>query len=332
MKKISLLLAILMIMTVVSPSAMAIEGMQYEAMQSKYAKQYVVKTDVEGIVEDANGNYAMVTTNISNDVKTYTPVGRQDFLLTSQESINEIKNMEGIEDETKNTIIQLAQDIQMNKKCDCDECNTVSVYSPDLLPVAQTRASSIQYDEYDGHRMKIEIVSADAHIGYDRIASGMSFENTVGAITGIVADSALDFVLGDLSNIFGTGVTLLQAILGDAGATTVYGKSENECQLKMRYSYTIKHTFAERTPNSGDWALGCLSQSATIDQCLFTYDFYENSKRNFQGDIIVNMKAPIYSEHYLGQNNMKTAWLNINHPYSDSGITVTVGKTHFVLV
>lgn len=331
MKKISFILAFLMLVSVVSPSADAIEQLQNDAVQSKYAEQYTIKTDVEDIVQDVNGNYAMVTTGIGGRSQTFVPVGRQDILLTSEESIDALRDLEGVEEETKNTVIQMAQDIQANKRCGCDECSTVSVYSPDLLLAAQTRGTSISYDEYNGHRMKVEIVSAAGHAGFASIAKGMSFENTTKTITGFVIDKALSYTGKVLSTIFGAGLSLFDAILSDAKASNVYGSSQNDVQLQILYDSMVKHTYAERTPNAGDWAVGCVSFASTIEECFFRYNFYENYERTLTGNFTILMDTTIYSENYRRENNLRTAWLNIGHPFNDSTISVKIGGKWFHL-
>ncbi len=332
MKKMSFLLAVVFFLTVASPSAKAIDQMKYNSLQSRYAKQYVIETGIEGIVQDINQNYAMVITKSEGGPQTFIPVGKQDIVLTSQESLNMLEYLEGVEDETKETIIRLAQERQMNTECDCDECNTVSIFSPGLLPTSQANAPSITYEEYNGHRMKIEIVSGDSHVGYETIAYGMSFENTAAEIVSIGIDLTLEALDMSKLTLFAGAVSLLDAILEDASANTVYGTSSDEAQVKLRYDYTVKHTYAERTPNAGDWAVGCVSQSATITQALYTYDVYVDNERKACGDFNIFMDASIYSEHYLGEDNLETAWLNINHPHSDNGITVYIEATTFELI
>lgn len=329
MKRASFLLAALMSVVAVTPSASAIEQLQYSSVQSRYAEQYVVKTDVEDIVQDINGNYAIVTTNDKYGTQTFVPVGRQDFLLTSEDSLEMLQNLEGIEEETKNTIIQMAQDIKVNGSCDCDECSTVSVYSPDLLPT--TRGSSTDYDWYDGHRMKIEILTRDAHAGFVSIAKGAPLENTAMAIKGIVFDKALEYIGAPLDMIFGPGVTLLDAIYKDFNGIEIYGESKDDIQLQIEYTNMVKHTYAERTPGAEDWAVGCLSYAANITDCEFDYEFYKNDTRVFSGDVNTGNLGTLYSEHY-GDNNLRTAWLNIGHPYADDPIRVKVGNVNFNLV
>lgn len=328
----SFLLAVVFFLTVASPSAKAIDQMKYNDLQSRYAKQYVIETGIEGIVQDINQNYAMVITKSQGGPQTFIPVGKQDIVLTSQESLNMLENLEGVEDETKETIIQLAQERQMNAECDCDECNTVSIFSPDLLPTSQTNSTNTRYTEYNGHRMKIETVTGEQHAGYKTIASGMSFENTAAEIISIGIDASLKVLNLSKLNLFVGAVSLLDAILEDASANTIYGSSSNQAQAKFRYDYTIKHTYAERTPNAGDWAVGCVSQSVTITQALYTYDTYVDNRRSESGDIIMFMSAPIYSDHYLDEDNLETAWLNINHPYSDNGVTIHIEGTTFELI
>lgn len=327
MKKFSFVLAVLMLVTVISPSAGAIEQLQYDAMQRRYAEQYTVKTDNEDIVQDAIGNYAMVTTSNGDGSQTFVPVGRQDILLTSEDSINILRNLKGIEEETKNTVIKMAQDIQANKRCSCNECNTVSIYSPDLLPAAQTRGTSIYYDTYDGHRMKMEIVTWGGHAGYVSIAGGISFENTTKTVLGFVINKI--FKYNEKATKIFSGLTLLDAILSDAKAMNVYGKSENDVQVEILYTNMMKHTYAERTPGHEDWAVGCLSFATTITDCSFSYNFYEDDKRTAHGVIPVTVNSTIYSENYLGEGNLRTAWLNIGHPINDSQITAKIGNKTF---
>ncbi len=56
MKKISLFLAILALLMAILPSASAIEFINYSAQQRIYAQQYVIETDVNGIMQDTKGN------------------------------------------------------------------------------------------------------------------------------------------------------------------------------------------------------------------------------------------------------------------------------------
>ena len=159
----------------------------------------------------------------------------------------------------------------------------------------------------------------------------MSFENTAKAIMGFSIEKIFSYTGKTLSAIFGSGVTLLDAILSDAKAMNVYGTSENDVQLKIRYTQMMKHTYAERTPNSGDLAIGCVSFAATIKQCLFTYDFYDNYKREKYGDFSISMNSTIYSANYRGENNLRTAWLNIGHPFNDPQISIKMGNKWFHL-
>ena len=294
---------------------------------NEYSNNYGIQTDVEGIVKDNNGNYAIANVDDLSGKEIYIPVGKIDIPITSNDSITLIENIEGIEIETRNAAIELAYEILTADERIDNTPYIISIFSPSITN--NTRSTS--YATYDGHRMKIEVVSADRHVGYETIASGTSFENTAKAITSIIVDGVVDYAVGNVSNIFGAGKTLLSSILSDANVNTVYGKSENECQIKMRYNHTVKYTYGERTPNKGDWASGLVSFSSTINEVGVTYDFYSNSTRLLSGDFIIPINAPLYSEHYRGENNLKTAWLNINHPYNDSEIIVRIGKTRFVL-
>lgn len=294
---------------------------------NEYSNNFGIQTDVEGIVKDNNGNYAIANVDDLSGKEIYIPVGKIDIPITSNDSITLIENIEGIEIETRNAAIELAYEILTADERIDNTPYIISIFSPSITN--NTRSTS--YATYDGHRMKIEVVSADRHIGYETIASGTSFENTAKAITSIIVDGVVDYAVGNVSNIFGAGKTLLSSILSDANVNTVYGKSENECQIKMRYNHTVKYTYGERTPNKGDWASGLVSFSSTINEVGVTYDFYSNSTRLLSGDFIIPINAPLYSEHYRGENNLKTAWLNINHPYNDSEIIVRIGKTRFVL-
>ena len=294
---------------------------------NEYSNNFGIQTDVEGIVKDNNGNYAIANVDDLSGKEIYIPVGKIDIPITSNDSITLIENIEGIEIETRNAAIELAYEILTADERIDNTPYIISIFSPSITN--NTRSTS--YATYDGHRMKIEVVSADRHVGYETIASGTSFENTAKAITSIIVDGVVDYAVGNVSNIFGAGKTLLSSILSDANVNTVYGKSENECQIKMRYNHTVKYTYGERTPNKGDWASGLVSFSSTINEVGVTYDFYSNSTRLLSGDFIIPINAPLYSEHYRGENNLKTAWLNINHPYNDSEIIVRIGKTRFVL-
>ena len=296
-------------------------------LKDEYLNNFKIQTDVEGIVKDDNGNYAIASVDDYSGNETYIPVGKIDVPITSNDSIALIRNIEGIEMETKNSAIKLAYEILTEDEQIDNKSSTISIFSPSII----NNTRNISYASYDGHRMKIEVVSADRHIGYETIASGTSFENTAKAITSIIVDGVVDYAVGNVSNIFGAGKTLLSSILSDANVNTVYGKSENECQVKMRYKHTVKYTYGERTPNKGDWSCGLVSFSSTINEVGVTYDFYSNSTRLLSGDYIIPINAPLYSEHYRGENNLKTAWLNINHPYNDSEIIVRIGKTRFVL-
>lgn len=281
----------------------------------------------EDIIKDSSGNYFIVIIDSKTKTKNYIPVGKIDIKLSSHDSIYLFDNIEGLEPETKKTAINLANNLLEDSKNLKNYTPVISLFSPELL--SDTRA--ISYGTYDGHNMKIEIVYADRHIGYKTIAKGMSFENTTKAITSIVVEGVVDYVVSNVSNIFGIGKTLFSAILSDANANTFYGSSNNECQIKIRYNTSVKHTYGERTPNKGDWATGLVSFSSTIEELGVTYDFYSNNTRLHKGDIIIPMNSPLYSEHYRGENNLKTAWLNINHPYNDSEISIKIGNTRFVL-
>lgn len=296
-------------------------------LDNEYLNNFRMQTDVDGIVKDNYGNYAIVNFDDYSGREIYLPVGKIDIPITSNNTISLIENIEGIETETKDAAIKLAYEILTTDEQLDNETSIISIYSPSVM----NNARNASYASYDGHRMKIEVVSADRHIGYETIASGTSFENTAKAITSIIVEGVVDYAVGNVSNIFGAGKTLLSSILSDANVNTVYGKSENECQIKMRYNHTVKYTYGERTPNKGDWASGLVSFSSTINEIGVTYDFYSNSTRLLSGDYIIPMNAPLYSEHYRGENNLKTAWLNINHPYNDSEIIVKIGKTRFVL-
>lgn len=70
------------------PSASAIELINYGGQQRSYAQQYVIKTDVNGIMQDTNGNYAMVLTDPATRAQIFTPVGRCNVQLTSKSSVD----------------------------------------------------------------------------------------------------------------------------------------------------------------------------------------------------------------------------------------------------
>ncbi len=325
MKKISFLLIISVLITTIPNTASAAELLQYNAIQRSYAQQYCMKTDVEGIFQDADGNYAMAVAGTNAKQHMLIPVGRHDVLLTSETSVNSLQSIEGVGQELKNDVIEMAQYAQTYKNYDCDDCSTVSIYSPDLLPMAQ----NVSYQYYDGHRMKIELLTGDRHAGFTPLVKGNNFKGVLSNIIDVVIDRGVD--IPERVSIFGAGVSLLKEILKHASANDVYPSSDNTAEAKIRYSYVRKYTYGELMHLSGDWMVGCMSTSATINEYIFSYDFYTNSgKREAAGEIFIFSNDTKYSENFVS-GHLKTAWLNLSHPWADNGISINIGPKTFKL-
>lgn len=325
MKKISLLLAISILITIL-PIASAAEFLQYDALQHKYAQQYCIETDVEGIVQDANGNYAMVDTDTKARSQMFIPVGRQDVLLTSEDSVKTLQSIEGLGQELKDDVVKLAKYAQAHKECACDDCNTVSIYSPDLLSTAQ----NVSYQYYDGHRMKVELITGDAHAGFVPLAKASNLEAVLSAIVDVGFAVASEAVPKQVS-LFMSGLSLMREIYKHANANNVFPSSSNSSEVKIRFSYVIKYTFGELAHLSGDWLLGCVSSSATVSQYIFSYDFYtEGGKRKVAGELYVLGSPPMYTTNF-NSGHLRTAWLNLSHPWHDGQIELIIGPKTFVL-
>lgn len=323
MKKISLFLAILALLMAILPSASAIEFINYSAQQRIYAQQYVIETDVNGIMQDTKGNYAMVSANPKTHSQIYTPVGRYDVLLTSKSSVDALQNVDSIGQELKNDIIEMSKTAEVCMGCDC---NTVSIYSPDLLPTSQKGST---YEYYDGHRMKVELISKAAHAGFENIANGRNMESIAASILNVII--SVVGVGSQKVGIFGVGVTLMSAIYDQAGVNNVYSSSSNEVQAKIRHHYERKYTYGELNHLSGDWMLGCVSSCTTIDEYVFSYDFYTDSgQRKAAGELKINCNETYYSEHFK-EGYLEKAWYSLYSPWVDEGIHVKIGSKSFIL-
>jgi len=319
------------------PSASATEALQYDALQKEYVQQYCLETDVEGIVQDAEGNYAMVVTDMKVKSQELIPMGRQDVLLTSEDSVNALLNVEGVGQELKDDVMEMAQRAQAHEEYDGDNCNTISIYSPDLLSATQN--VSPQYYDYNGHRMKVEIISADQDSGYVKLAQGSNLPSVIkGIIDVVIATISRESTVGTVvSNgiaylsIFGAEVSLFTAILKHAGINQIYGTSSSKIETKLRWHYTRKYTYGELIPLSNEWRTGCVSSSATIEEYCFSYDLYNNNgQRIAKNDYIIKGNGILYSENYAS-TNLETAWLNLTHPWADDGISVKIGPLTFHL-
>ena len=326
MKKISSILIISILISMILPTASAAELLRFDAQQREYAQQYCIQTSVNGIVQDADGNYAMVITDTGAKSQLLVPVGRQDVLLTSKASVNAVQSIDGLGQELKDDIIEMAQHAQTDEGCNCNECNTISIYSPELLPAAE----SYYYQYYDGHRMKVELITGDAHAGFTPLVKGNNFVGILSAIVGIVIAVNNVDIPKEVS-IFGAGVSLLQEIFEHASVNNVYPSSTNSVEAKIRFSYVHKYTFGELSHLSGDWLLGCVSSSATISEYIFSYDFYaDNGTRNAAGELYIWGNETIKTENF-DSGHLRTAWLNLTHPWHDGQIEIGIGPKTFVL-
>lgn len=325
MKKISFMLVIALLLTAISPMAFANQASQYNAVQRSYAQQYTIETDIESLMQDANGNYAMVIADEKPGSQTYIPVGRQDVLLTSEDSVGELQRIEGLGQQLKDDVVELAQYAQTHEEYDCD---TISVYSPALLPAAQN-SLPYYYDEYDGHRMKVEFIVGDAHAGFTTISSGTSLERVLSSITNVAIENGVSTVL---SAIFGPASSLIQVIYKHAAATNVTASSDNTVQAKIRFTYFRQYTYGELQHMSGNWLLGCVSSSVKIREYVFSYDFYTSGgQRRASGEVTIpRTNDNIHSQNYLS-GHLRTAWLNLSHPWIDDGIRVKIGSKYFNL-
>lgn len=322
MKKISFMLVIALLLTAISPMAFANQASQYNAVQRSYAQQYTIETDIESLMQDANGNYAMVIADEKPGSQTYIPVGRQDVLLTSEDSVKKLQSIEGLGQELKDDVIEMAQYAQTHEEYDC---NTVSIYSPELLSDSN---NGVYYRFYDGHRMKVEFTVSDFNTPFATIASGNSFERVLSSITNVALENGVSTVL---SAIFGPASSLMQAIYKDAAATNVSASSSNMVEVKIRGSRVRQYTFGELQHMSGNWLLGCVSSSVTIEEYVFSYDFYTSGgKRKAAGELNILKNQTINSQNYTS-GHTRTAWLNLSHPWVDEGIRVKIGNKYFNL-
>lgn len=326
MKRVSILLAVVLVVVSVLPPASAAEAMRYNALQSIYAQQYVMKTEVKDVVQDVNGNYAIVSTDNANNTQTFLPVGRYDVFLNSEDSVNSLRNIEGLGQELINDVVEMAQRAEVNG----EDAAMISVYSPALLPENQSNSS---YEYYDGNRFKIELLSFDRHTDFASLASGTNIVSTLSSITNVAISIAGIFKTS--VGIFGAGMTLLSEIYEQEQINNVYPSSNNSVVAKIRYTRTVKYTYGEMGYLSGDWRLGCVSSHVSISEYIFSYDFYKGGIRDVAGELMIfsnkGKAFEISSENY-DSGYMQKAWANLFNPWIDGEITVKIGSKTFYLI
>lgn len=313
-----LVLSLIMQFNILSIAANA-EDINEVQIQSALAAEYQFSTEFNDIMQNSNGDYAFITQSQDDNTPILLPTGYVQVDLLDSDSVNAILENPNLSETIKDEISHMAVDA--HPCSECDTCNLVSIFSPDLLP--QTRSMDTSYHTYDGVQMKLEEISRDAHVGYESIGGGKKASTVWDGITNVLMGVA--GVFSKTVSIFGVGYSLLDAIASESGATDVYPTASNDVQAKVRFSGVTRYTYAFIE----DWRLGCVSRYAYVNDIAFDYDFYENSVRNLSGNFTYLVNNFIETESY--KDHWAVARNNYQYVKVDDFITLKLGSKTFYL-
>lgn len=286
--------------------------------QRALAEEYCFQSKYNAVMENAAGDYALLVEE-EGEEPVLLPVGCIQVDLLDSDAVNEVLERTNLSEETKNAVEKMAS--KAEPCSECDTCNLISVFSPDLLP--KSRGISTSYYTYKGMQMKVEQITKADHAGFASIGGGTQASTIWKGITNAILSAA--GIVSTKVSIFGTGLTLLDAVRSASNCNNVYPAGGNDVQAKVRYTGTTRYTYA----NVQDWMLGCVSHSVLVEEIEFSYDVYENMERALKGDFICNVNRTVQSESY--SNHWEVGYYNYNFAKVDGEIELKLGSKTFWL-
>lgn len=322
-RMLSVVLVVLQVVLLTIPaSASSASNVGAEkTIQENLKHQFRYDSNYEGVMEDANGNYALVVEVPDQPSSVLLPAGYLQVDLLDPASVDEVLNHPNLSAEIKAAISDMSQ---AAKPCvDCDTCNLVSIFSPDLLP--ETRSLTTSYYTYDGTRMKVDQIQRDAHTEYADIVvnRGSTFTNTANAIYNIGLGVA--GIFSTTVSVFGIGQTLFDALVNNSTVNVVSTVTNSQVQARVLFNGIARFTYAYIE----DWRIGCVSHSANVQEVQIDYILYRNDERKFVGNFRKDVNRTIETESYA--NHWAVARNNYHSPKVDDYITVTMGSKVFQL-
>lgn len=303
-------------------SAEAVSVYKENEMQRTLKQQYCIASEHEGVFEDDEGNYALAVEVPNRTAPILMPVGYLQVDLLDQTSVDMVLNHTSLSESIKNSIRDMSRTA---KPCyDCDKCNLVSIFSPDLLP--ETRSTTTSYYVYDGTRMKVDQIERDSHTEYGAFISGKGeeFSSKLEGITGVLL--GVGGIFSTHVSIFGVGLTLFDAIASCSGINGYGTINSSEVKSRVFFHGISRYTYAYIE----DWRIGCVSHSADIDAVEINYVLYDGDNFEKKGtrDILVNelIETESFNNHWAVARN------NYQDPKIDGSPMLKVGDAEFYLV
>lgn len=291
-------------------------------IQNALRAQYRFESSFDHVLEDEDGNYALTVEVPNSASPVLQPVGYLQVDLLDPTSVNYVLNHPNLSDEIKDTICSMAQAAEPCSEC--DTCNLVSIFTPDLLP--QTRSTEIYYDTYNGTRMKVEEIQSDAHTDWANILrdEGADFMAEAEAIVSIYFTIA--GLIWQPIGVFGAGLSILDALLSTADIDAVGSNSVSTVDVRVFFHGTTRFTSAYIE----DWRIGCVSYSAYVEKLKVDYVLYdEDGNRKEDDDYEIDVSTNLETPHF--GNHIETAYYNYHSPVSDDYIRLKIGTKEYVL-
>lgn len=317
-KLLSVTLVLALCIGLSAPASAMVEDAYEAQVQRALAEEYCITSKYDSVMENTNGDYALLI-EVEGSDPALMPVGCVQVDLLDAEAVNEVLKSTDLSKETKSAIEQMASEAEPCSQC--DDCNLITVFSPDLLP--QTRGISTSYYTYHGTQMKLEQIDKADHAGFASIGGGTNAEAVWKSITNAVIS-----VVGLASTpvaVFGAGLSLLDALYTISNCNNIYPAGGNDVQAKVRYTGTTRYTYAKMQ----DWLLGCVSRRVLIENIAFSYDFYEDMTRVRSGDFVREVNRAFQTESY--SDHWAIAYANHTFAKVDAEIRMDLGSKTFVL-
>lgn len=317
-KLLSVALALALCIGLAAPASAMVKDAHEAQVQRALSEEYCIASKYDSVMENADGDYALLI-EVEGSDPALLPVGCVQVNLLDTEAVNEVLESTALSKETKNAIAQMASEAEPCSQC--DDCNLITVFSPDLLP--QTRGISTSYYTYHGTQMKLEQIDKADHAGYASLGGGKDAAKIWKGITNAVI-SAVGLVSTPVA-VFGAGLSLLDAIRTVSNCNNVYPAGGNDVQAKVRYTGTTRYTYAKMQ----DWLLGCVSRRVLIEEIAFSYDVYEDMTRVRSGDFVREVNRAVQTESY--SDHWAIAYANHTFAKVDTEINLKLGSKTFVL-
>lgn len=274
------------------------EATKVQAPHELLQKSYVQETNFDGIMESADGYYALkISASSAPKSIDYLPVGRVDIDLLDADEVDLVLENDKIPPEIKAEIERK----QKQAVSSGTESARVTFFSSELLE--NTSANNSIYYTYNGHEMRSDrLYTYRSNTGWEYIKQGTT--------TRIVAASLFNIGLGFLGiklvpvSILSSGLAVITAFTSVFGNNWIGGHAEDFLQMRLQFDDVKQWTYG----NAGDgWRLGLCTENVVLTKIGVEQYYYNKESRIGRSQtsdnyVNVNVKSPHYDSPWA------TAW------------------------